>query len=387
MGRRIKTNYPGVFYREADRVGGPGVEKVFYVVFKQNGTVVEEKVGRQYVDDMTPARAARVRAERIEGKRQSRKEIREQEEAARRAEQNRWTIARLWEQYKATNPEVKAISKDEDRFRRYLKDTVGMKEPGELVPLDVDRLRMNLQKTLKPATVRNALELLRRVINFGVRKHLCDGLTFSIQLPRVNNLKTEDLTPEELSRLLEAIDEDDNRQVAHMMKLALFTGMRKGEIFKLRWQDIDFERGFIHIRDPKGGPDQKIPLNDAARQVFEEHPRAEESEFVFPGRDQQARRNTHKQVNRIKARAGLPTDFRPMHGLRHVYASMLASSGQVDMYTLQKLLTHKSPTMTQRYAHLRDDALRRASELAGDLVKKAQESTAGQLLPGGERTA
>lgn len=387
MGRRIKTNYPGVFYREADRIGGQGTEKVFYVVFKQNGKVVEEKVGRQYVNDMTPARAARIRAERIEGKRQSRKEIRKQEEAARKAEQDHWTIARLWEQYKAMNPEVKAIRKDEDRFRRYLKDTVGMKEPRELVPLDVDRLRISLQKTLKPATVRNALELLRRLINFGVRKHLCDGLTFSIQLPRVNNLKTEDLTPDELSRLLRAIDEDDNRQVAHMMKLALFTGMRKGEIFKLRWQDVDFERGFIHIRDPKGGPDQKIPLNDAARQVFEEHPRAEESEFVFPGRDQQARRNTHKQVNRIKARGWLPADFRPMHGLRHVYASMLASSGQVDMFTLQKLLTHKSPTMTQRYAHLQDDALRRASELAGDLVKKAQESTACQLLPVGATTA
>ena len=57
-----------------------------------------------------------------------------------------------------------------------------------------------------------------------------------------------------------------------------------------------------------------------------------------------------------------------MHGLRHVYASMLASSGQVDLYTLQKLLTHKSPAMTQRYAHLRDEALRQASDLAGDLI-------------------
>ena len=47
---------------------------------------------------------------------------------------------------------------------------------------------------------------------------------------------------------------------------------------------------------------------------------------------------------------------------------MMASSGQVDMYTLQKLLTHKSAAMTQRYAHLRDDALRRASDLAGDLL-------------------
>jgi hypothetical protein len=61
-----------------------------------------------------------------------------------------------------------------------------------------------------------------------------------------------------------------------------------------------------------------------------------------------------------------------LHGLRHVYASMLASSGvQVDLYTLQKLLTHKSAGMTQRYAHLRDEALRRASDLAGDIITQA----------------
>jgi hypothetical protein len=50
---------------------------------------------------------------------------------------------------------------------------------------------------------------------------------------------------------------------------------------------------------------------------------------------------------------------------------MLASSGEVDMYTLQKLLTHKSPQMTQRYAHLRDDALKRAADLAGRIITEA----------------
>jgi integrase len=50
---------------------------------------------------------------------------------------------------------------------------------------------------------------------------------------------------------------------------------------------------------------------------------------------------------------------------------MLASSGAVDMFTLQKLLTHKSPLTTQRYAHLRDDALKRAANLAGDIVSAA----------------
>jgi site-specific recombinase XerD len=75
-----------------------------------------------------------------------------------------------------------------------------------------------------------------------------------------------------------------------------------------------------------------------------------------------------KTVDPIKAAAGLPKDFRPMHGLRHVFASMLASSGEVDLYTLQKLLTHKSPMMTQRYAHLRDEALRAASSVAGRII-------------------
>jgi integrase len=48
---------------------------------------------------------------------------------------------------------------------------------------------------------------------------------------------------------------------------------------------------------------------------------------------------------------------------------MLASSGQVDMYTLQKLMTHKSADMTQRYAHLRDDALARAGQVVDDIFK------------------
>jgi integrase len=53
---------------------------------------------------------------------------------------------------------------------------------------------------------------------------------------------------------------------------------------------------------------------------------------------------------------------------------MLASSGQVDLYTLQKLLTHKSPVMTQRYAHLRDETLIRASALAGELVNEIAQA-------------
>jgi len=234
-------------------------------------------------------------------------------------------------------------------------------------------LRLKMLKKRKPQTVKHVLSLLNRIVNFGVRKQLCDAFKFQIEMPSVNNAKTEDLSPKQLQKLLKIIEKDEHTHAGSMMKMALFTGMRRGELFRLKWEDINFDRGFINLVDPKGGPDQKVPLNDAARDLFNSHIRTG-SPYVFPGRNGGQRVNIAKPVNRIKKNAGLPKDFRPLHGLRHVYASMLASSGEVGMYTLQKLLTHKDPKMTQRYAHLRDEALKRAADLAGSIIENAAKS-------------
>ncbi len=111
----------------------------------------------------------------------------------------------------------------------------------------------------------------------------------------------------------------------------------------------------------------QIPLNEAARGLLSNHIRTD-SPYIFPGRNGNQRVNIAVPVRMIRDRAGLPKDFRPLHGLRHVFASALASSGKVDMYQLQRLLTHKSPIMTQRYAHLRDQALKQASGVASDII-------------------
>jgi integrase len=366
--RRFKTTYPGVFYILGKSIATGKQEKIYYIRYRKNRKEIEEKAGRQFQDDMTPARAATKRAQRIGGE-LSNKAQREAIGAAKKAKTDKWTINRLWEEYK-TQHTLKGLVQDENRYKNYIKGNFGSKEPHNLIPLDVDRLRINLLKKKSPQTVKHILTLLRRIINFGVNKHLCQGLNFRIEMPSVDNEKTEDLTPEQLEKLIQAIDIDTHRDAANLMKLCLFTGMRRGELFRLQWQHIDFHRGFINIVDSKGGQDQKIPMNDGTRQVLESHLRTD-SPYVFPGRGGKQRTEIKRPVNRIKERAGLPKDFRPLHGLRHVYASMLASSGQVDMYTLQKLLTHKSPAMTQRYAHLRDDALQRASNLAGDIISQA----------------
>jgi integrase len=363
---RSKTKYPGVFYREAQRKGWKGKERVFYVIFKKNGKVHEEKVGRQYENAMTPAKAARIRAERIEGKRPSRKEMRE----AAKAKAKRYTISRLWEEFKKQKQdELKTFSDYSYDYHKYIDPTFGKKEPTEINPLDIDRFKRRTMKGKASSTIRNKLALLSSIVNFGASRRLCPPLSFKIERPKVDNETTEDLTPEQLSRLLKVLNSDPNLIVAGAMKIALFTGMRASEIFGLQWRDIDFQRGFILIRDSKGGTDQKIPLNDVTRNLLDNHPRT--SKYIFPGPTGSRRLRAEKAANRIKAAARLPENFRPFHGLRHVYASMLASSGKVDLYTLQKLLTHKSPAMTQRYAHLRDETLKRAADLAGALIDQA----------------
>ena len=368
---RFKTKYPGVTFIIGKSLPDSRDERIYYIRYRRDGKQCEEKAGRQFQDNMTAAKAANMRALRMQGKEPSNEKRRFQLNEIKNAKANKWTIERLWDEYVKLTPSLKGMATDKNRFDNYLKPNLGNKEPQELIPLDVARLKLNLLKKKAPATVRNILELLRRIINFGTKKQLCPGLSFRIEMPNVNNLKTEDLSAEQLKALIGAIAEDTHLQAGNLMKMALFTGMRRSELFKLQWDHIDFERGIITIKDPKGGQDQKVPLNDAARDLFESIPK-DKSAYVFPGRGAKQRIDIHKAVNKIKTDAGLPKDFRPLHGLRHVYASMLASSGEVDMYTLQKLLTHKSPQMTQRYAHLRNDVMKRAADLAGKLISGIQ---------------
>jgi len=145
---------------------------------------------------------------------------------------------------------------------------------------------------MKPATVRNILELLRRLISYAEKNKLCKPSGLSIEMPTVNNIKTEDLTADQLNALLIALDQSEDQVAANLMRLALYSGMRAGEILSLKWADIDFTKAFISIRNPKGGTDQKIPLNTATRAVLDSIERTSESdekpsEYVFPGKEGQ----------------------------------------------------------------------------------------------------
>lgn len=376
--KRFKTDYPGVYYIEGTKAGTDKPERIYYYYFRKDGRKIEEKAGRQFKHNMTPAKANIIRGQKIDGSKPTNQELREADEAKKKAEANKWTVNRLWESYKENKTNMKDLKNDQNRFDNYIAPSFGNMEPQEILPLDIKRLENNLLKKKAPATVKNILELLRRIVNFGSKNQLCPAIGFTIEMPRINNEKTEDLTDDQLVSLLTAIEEDTHPQAGDMMLMALYTGIRRGELFKLKWKHINFDREFITLRDPKGGPDQKIPLT-AARELLENHPRTK-SPYVFPGRGGRQRTDIHKAVNAIKKKAGLPDNFRALHGLRHTFASALASSGKVDLYQLQRLLTHKSPQMVQRYAHLRGEVLQQASNVAADIFQPAKKEDKSNVV-------
>jgi integrase len=157
-----------------------------------------------------------------------------------------------------------------------------------------------------------------------------------------------------------------------MLKLAMFTGLRRGEIFGLQDKDLNFEHKLIRLRGPKGGKTVDLPMNPIAEEVLREQVAYKNerrpSPYVFPGRKGE-RRKECKAVQRIKEKAGLPEKFRIFHGLRHHYAVTLANSGEFTLDMIGELLTHKSYQMTRRYASFLPDSKQRASSRAAELLQ------------------
>jgi len=360
--------YPGLYVREF------GNTVVYYASFRRkqpDGTYkqVLAKIGtNKKPDGLTPAKANNILIEYIAGTRPTPQAARAK--AAAKKAQKKWTLDLIFDEYMESRPDNKARATDKGRYNKYLSPVFGKKEPQKIDQFNFDGLTRRLSKKLKPQTVRHVVNVLKWTVNYGVRKKLCEPLDIEIKTITVNNKKTDDLKPDQLKALLQAIEADDHPIAGNMMKLVLFTGVRRGELFKLKWKHLDFDRNNILLKDPKGGEDQNIPMNPGAKKLLQSISKTKGSPYVFPGRWGDQRKNiSHTRV--ISDAAGLPKDWRPLHSLRHTYASMQASSGEVTMYELQKLLGHKNPITTQRYAHLRNEALKKASQVASDAITDA----------------
>ena len=226
---------------------------------------------------------------------------------------------------------------------------------------------------LADATVWGALEILRRIVNYGLKVKLSESLSFKIDMPKRDNEVTEYLAPEQLERLNKVLDSWPAQDATRMLRLAMLTGMRRGEIFKLEDRDIDFIQRIIFLRKPKGKKTVSIPLSEPVAEIIKDQQTWRDeyypnSPFVFPGKGG-LKRVDCSAVYRIKRKANLPNEFRIFHGLRHHFGVTLANSGEYSLDMIGKLLTHKSIEMTRRYAKFLPDTVKNASERAAEMIQ------------------
>jgi integrase len=202
---------------------------------------------------------------------------------------------------------------------------------------------MKRSETVSAGTVAKEFATLNHALRLAVEWELLTvNPAQGAMLPRQSEGRTRYLSPTEFKAALEAAPDWTRGPMA----LAAFTGMRRGEILGLCWKDVDLDGQRVYLPDTKNGTLRVLTLNQLATQVFKSLPVGEPGTLVFLDVDA-AKLSTY--TKRVFASVGIMDAS--FHSLRHTAASWLVMEG-VDLYTVGKILGHKTPRMTQRYAHL-----------------------------------
>lgn len=376
MAKRIKTKFAGVYQRETEKLFKGKPDITFDICFKHGGTNGEkskllwEKVGR-LSEGYSAEMANVVRGERL-------RSIRHSEELPRE---------------KAKAPLFKDAMKD------YLEWCDGNKMNGrreaachynthlrfmdnlrldEIHPLALERLKQNtiVGKGLSPATAKFGLTVISGCYNKAiVNGYRGENPVRKVKKPFLQNQRVRFLSHYEATLLLDALKKR-SLLIHDILLLSLYTGLRVGEIFKLRYCDVDFKTEQIHVADPKNKHPRQTyitpPVLAMLRTRIPEPPSPEEApspaELIFKGTNGSKIPSIlayvfTKALDELGFNKGV-TDNRQKvvaHTFRHTFASWLALQG-TPIQVIGELLGHRTLAMTMRYAHLTADHKAKAVE-------------------------
>jgi len=398
------TKHKGVrYYEHTTRKHGVQRDKYFSIRYQRAGQRREEGLGwlsegwnlDKAVAELIKLKEAAVKGEgptRMAEKREIEDNRKEQEEVERkRLEREAVTFERFFidtylAQAKADKKE-RSIIREEGLFNNWIKDIMGNIPMKDIASFTLEKLKKVMaEKKQSPRSIEYCLAVIRQVFNVARRLGCYQGEspTANVKKPKVDNGRMRYLTRKEAEALLAALKEK-SPDVYDMTILALFAGLRFGEIASLTWQDIDLTKGTLTIRDAKAGSRYAF-LTPQGADMLKNRPQGKPSDYVFT--DKKGKKLTKishsffRAVDDLKLNAGIddPRLQICFHSCRHSYASWMIEQG-ADLYTVQKLLGHKTNIMTQRYAHLSENRLRDAAKALGQAWKnQAGQDQAGQVV-------
>ena len=247
-------------------------------------------------------------------------------------------------------------------------------------PADVEKLKGVLAEVpgwgglRKPATVNKAVQFLRAAYGLARRNGLVTANPVQdVRRLRENNARTRELTPEEETKLLEALEPAKIRSRSDyrpLVRLLIASGLRVGEAVNLRWSDVDWKAELLTLRQTKAGKVQHAHLNGAALGILRglQAIGSDDGEaYIFSRRGGKPWRPsvvTHA-FQRAAVAAGVK-DCR-LHDCRHTFASRLVRRG-VGIFQVSRLLRHASVAMSERYSHLTQADLKAAINFASDTL-------------------
>jgi len=247
----------------------------------------------------------------------------------------------------------------DEQMLKHLYSFVGKERSiAEIRPVDIEGYKVHRRTKVSGSTVNLELALLKRMFNLAINWDLFLGINpvRKVKFFRELNMGFRFLSLEEEKTLLQ----NASPYLQDLIRFALNTGCRIGDIFSLRWSSVDLHKRVLAIFSQKPQKLYEVPINAEARKVLEAWWLGKKNEFVFYNPE------TGKPFVDLKAGFALACQKAEIsgvtwHTLRHTFASRLVNSG-VDIVTVKELLGHSSLSVTMRYAHTNFDSKRAAVE-------------------------
>ncbi|TCM68452.1 site-specific recombinase XerD [Acinetobacter calcoaceticus] len=272
----------------------------------------------------------------------------------------------------------KSWKDDISRFKNHIEPILGAIQLNKITAAMLSDLMLTVKgENRSNATVNRSRALLSSIFNLAFERELIDISPMSRVKKFVEQNHIERyLSEDELKRLMKVLANHayygiDNQIIVSIVEMLLLTGARKGEVLNLKWSDLDEVNHLWKLNENKSGKPRIIQLNSQAQQTIRKMSR--KYPYVFANPATALPYNDIRKTFQNILQAAQIENFR-IHDLRHNFASMAVNNG-CDIYVVQHLLGHASPTTTQRYAHLRQDTLRNASEMLAERINEARPNT------------